>query len=78
METKPAFEKSIDNFDWSKFEKDVFETIDNLEKSDSKNRKKFIEKFLSYHDKVDGSIAEAYSNFAFEYMENNTEDFFSY
>lgn len=77
IEAKPTSEKKIQISNWGLFEKEVFKTIDNLEKSDSKNRKFFIEKFLSYQNKVDGAVAEAYSNFAFEYVEDNTEDFFS-
>jgi len=62
---------------WQQFEKEVYQTMIDLERSNDTNRKKYIEQFLNYQHKVDGGIAEEYSNFAFEYMEDRGVGFFS-
>lgn len=51
--------------------------IDKIKVSKVENRKELLQKFVSYHNKVDGAISEAYSYFADEYPRENTYKFFS-
>lgn len=63
--------------DWEKLEDDVFNAIKSVEESNNTNRKERIVNLAKYSDKVDGAVAEEYSNFAFEYPIENPEKFFT-
>jgi len=63
--------------DWDKFEAEVFQSIDSIETSTLLNRKARIEKFLSYSDRVDGAISEAYFVFALKYPSDKNMYFFA-
>ena len=61
----------------NKLEQSVYNAIQNVKKSSHSNRKKALREFLVYANKADGAIAEEYGAFAFDYVENNTKDFFA-
>ena len=45
--------------------------------ANTQNRKQVLSDFLNYSANVDGAAAEAYSNFAFEYANENSKQFFA-
>lgn len=63
--------------DWDILEKNVFETIDSVKSSTPSNRKKWLTQFMQYQSQVDGAIAEAYSHFAYDYVESECPQFLS-
>jgi hypothetical protein len=62
---------------YSDFENEIFEEIEKIKNSSSDTRKEHLISFISYSNLVDGAIAEGYSNFAYEYPNENVFDFFS-
>ncbi|NUY79275.1 hypothetical protein HUK80_00090 [Flavobacterium sp. MAH-1] len=72
---KPADSKTA-KIDWEKFERDVFQSIDSVEKASEQTRRQHLLKLMEYSDNVDGSVSEAYGMFAFEYMEKYPKLFF--
>ncbi len=58
-------------------EDNVYKVIERIKTSKPENRKKELENFIWFGDRVDGAVSEAYSNFAFEYEKSNKKDFYS-
>jgi hypothetical protein len=67
----------IEERDNRNFENQVFQCMEEIENSDSLNRRSLIDKFISYGMEIDGAIGEMYFNFAYEYPLEYPKDFFS-
>lgn len=58
-------------------EDEVFAVIDSVKNSNASNRKRYMAQLMAYANKVDGAVSEGYGNFAYEYAENKTADFYA-
>lgn len=62
-------------------ERDIEKVIADLQvaiaNSTPSNRKELLTKYLQYGPEIDGAVAESYANFAFEYEQDHTADFYS-
>lgn len=63
--------------EWELLDKNVFDNIDEIKKSNSSNRKVLLHEFTTFSNKTDGATSEGYFSFAFDYPKNNFQDFFS-
>jgi hypothetical protein len=62
---------------WSQMELRIDSLIHEIEASKVSERRALLHDYLSYHDRVDGSVAETYFYFAYDYPLKDTYDFFS-
>ena len=80
IELKPLISLSIkpdstfENLE--QIETEFLEIIEQIETSDTSNRKDLLNQFLTYSDKVDGAPAQTYFYFAHDYVLNNAVKFF--
>ncbi len=49
----------------------------NIDNATAADRKSLLDRYLTYHEKVDGAVAESYFAFAFDYEQNKAKDFYS-